>query len=83
MVNGSIRDVAALRALPIGVKALGSTPRRSRKEDTGERDVPLTFTGATFTPGRRLVGDDDGIVILPADEVPEASAAAMKGRSGS
>ncbi|GAA1085098.1 MULTISPECIES: ribonuclease E activity regulator RraA [Streptomyces violaceusniger group] len=69
IVNGSIRDVAALRTLPIGIKALGSNPRRSRKEGTGERDIPLTFGGVTFVPGQRLVSDEDGIVILPAGEV--------------
>ncbi|MEU8874835.1 hypothetical protein AB0D24_27575 [Streptomyces javensis] len=58
-----------LRTLPIGIKALGSNPRRSRKEGTGESDIPLTFGGVTFVLGQRLVSDEDGIVILPAGEV--------------
>src|SRR5690606_21478052 len=51
IVNGVIRDRVALGELPIGVKALGSNPRKSSKEGTGEADQPVTFGGVTFTPG--------------------------------
>lgn len=64
VVNGSVRDVDALAQLPIGIKALGSNPRRSRKEGIGERDVPLSFGGARFVPGALVVSDDDGVVAL-------------------
>ena len=37
--------------LAIGVKALGSNPRPSGKDGAGEVDVPVSFGGATFTPG--------------------------------
>jgi regulator of ribonuclease activity A len=64
VINGAVRDVAALGSLDIGVKALGSNPRRSSKEGTGEADVPLSFGGVSFVPGQYLVADDDGIVVL-------------------
>ncbi|GGU21989.1 ribonuclease E activity regulator RraA [Nocardioides albus] len=70
VVNGAVRDTAALADLPIGVKALGSNPRRSRKEGVGHRDVVVTFGGAAFTPGAYLVSDDDGIVTFPLGVVP-------------
>ncbi|GAA5058610.1 regulator of ribonuclease activity A [Thermocatellispora tengchongensis] len=63
VVNGAVRDVAALRELPLGVKALGSNPRRSAKDGAGERDVPVTFGGVTFHPGAELFSDDDGILV--------------------
>ncbi|MEQ4722132.1 ribonuclease E activity regulator RraA [Nonomuraea sp. B19D2] len=63
VINGAVRDVAALRELDLGVKALGSNPRKSGKEGTGERDVPVTFGGATFRPGAELFSDDDGILV--------------------
>lgn len=65
VIYGAVRDVAALRELSIGVKALGSNPRRSRKEGLGVRGETLAFGGAVFTPGRTLVADEDGIVVLP------------------
>jgi regulator of ribonuclease activity A len=65
IVNGAVRDVQLLDQLPIGVKALGSNPRKSTKTGTGQRDVPVSFGGALFTPGREVVSDEDGIVVLP------------------
>ena len=64
VVNGCVRDVAALRDLPIGIKALGSTPLPSGKKGDGELDVPVAFGDVTFTPGSMLFSDDDGIVLL-------------------
>jgi len=62
VIHGAVRDVAALRALPLGVLALGSNPRRSAKEGVGERDVPVAFGGVEFGPGRTLWADEDGVV---------------------
>ncbi|WP_018157735.1 ribonuclease E activity regulator RraA [Demetria terragena] len=63
VIHGAVRDVAALRELDLGVRALGSNPRKSAKEGTGEVDVPLTFGDATFTPGATLWADEDGILV--------------------
>nr|WP_055502704.1 ribonuclease E activity regulator RraA [Nonomuraea pusilla] len=63
VINGAVRDVAALRGLDLGVKALGSNPRKGSKLGTGERDVPVTFGGVTFHPGAHLWSDDDGILV--------------------
>ena len=66
VIHGVVRDVAALGTLDIGLKALGSNPRKSSKQGTGERDVPVSFGGAVFAPGAQLVSDEDGVVVLPA-----------------
>ncbi len=66
VLNAGVRDVAVLRHLPIGIKALGSIPKRSAKEGVGEVDVPVEFGGVTFMPGAILTSDDDGIVVLDA-----------------
>lgn len=65
VVHGAIRDVAELNAMAIGVRALGTAPRRGGRSGQGECDVPLRFGGVTFTPGCRLVADADGVVVLP------------------
>jgi regulator of ribonuclease activity A len=65
VINGAVRDVAALRALDLGVKALGSNPRKSAKEGTGEAGVPVGFGGVEFRPGAWLYSDEDGIVLAP------------------
>lgn len=64
VLNACVRDSAALRTLELGIKALGTQPRPSAKKGDGEAGVPVTFGGVTFTPGARLVGDDDGVVVL-------------------
>jgi regulator of ribonuclease activity A len=64
IIHGAVRDVAILRTLPLGIKALGSNPRKSTKTGDGERDVVVSFGGATFTPGATVYSDNDGIVVL-------------------
>ncbi len=66
IVNGAVRDAAALRGIDIGIKALGTNPRKSGKTGAGAIDVPVTFGGVTFQPGDMLHADDDGIVLLPS-----------------
>ena len=62
VVHGAVRDVIALRDLPLGALALGSNPRRSAKDGIGERDVTVSFGGVEFAPGQRLWADEDGIL---------------------
>jgi regulator of ribonuclease activity A len=64
VLNGCVRDTAALAKLAIGIKALGTCPRPSTKTGAGEVDVPVSFGGAEFAPGATLYSDDDGIVVL-------------------
>jgi len=63
VVHGAVRDVVALAGLDIGIKALGSNPRKSAKEGVGEIDVPVAFGGVRFEPGAHLYSDEDGIVV--------------------
>lgn len=64
VINGAVRDSAMLRTLDIGIKALGTNPRKSTKTGAGERDRPVEFGGVVFTPGDILYSDDDGIVVV-------------------
>ena len=63
VINGAIRDSAAIGRLPIGVKALGTNPRKSGKTGTGETDVVLRFGDVEFRPGARLYADEDGVLV--------------------
>lgn len=63
IVNGVLRDSVAIAALPLGVKALGTNPRKSAKEGTGDLDVEVSFGGVTFRPGARLWADHDGVLV--------------------
>jgi regulator of ribonuclease activity A len=64
IVNGAVRDAAALRTIDIGIKALGTNPRKSTKAGEGERDVVVELGGIRFAPGDIAYSDDDGIVVV-------------------
>lgn len=63
IVNGAVRDSAILRTLDIGIKALGTNPRKSTQTGAGEKNVPVEFGGVTFNAGEKLYSDQDGIVV--------------------
>ena len=63
VVNGAIRDRTAIAELPLGVKALGSNPRKSAKAGAGEVDVELVIDGVTIRPGAMIWCDPDGILV--------------------
>ncbi|SDQ77659.1 ribonuclease E activity regulator RraA [Microbacterium sp. cf332] len=63
IVNGAIRDRVAIAELPLGVKALGSNPRKSAKAGIGEVDVPVSIAGVVFVPGRHVWADPDGVLV--------------------
>ena len=67
IVHGAVRDAATLSTLAIGIKALGTNPRKSTKAGTGERDVVIHLGGVDFTPGDVAYSDDDGIVVVAPD----------------
>jgi regulator of ribonuclease activity A len=66
VINGCVRDAAGLDELGLGVKALGTNPRPSRKDGEGERNVVVGFGEVTFEPGALLYADEDGVVVGPA-----------------
>jgi regulator of ribonuclease activity A len=66
IVNGAVRDAATLRTLDIGIKALGTNPRKSAKTGAGERGIAVSLGGVNFMPGDLAYSDEDGIVVLAA-----------------
>jgi regulator of ribonuclease activity A len=67
VINGAVRDVVALRDLNLGIKALGSNPRKSAKDGVGETGVPVSFGEAEIRPGMWLYSDEDGLVLATRD----------------
>ncbi len=63
LVHGAIRDSGAIGAMDLGVKALGTCPRKTEKAGQGLRDVPVAFGGAILRPGDWLYADADGVVL--------------------
>lgn len=63
ILNAVIRDSAEIDAMPIGVRALGTSPVKSACDGAGEIDVAVRFAGVTFRPGDYAYADEDGILV--------------------
>ena len=68
VIDGAVRDSDILPTLAIPVFAKGVTHRGCYKDGPGEINVTIACGGAVVRPGDLVVGDSDGIVIVPYDE---------------
>ncbi len=71
VIDGMIRDSAEVRALDFAVFCRGTHPSATSKTDPGEIDVEVTCGGVRVRPGDWVVGDDDGVVIVPSGVAAE------------
>ena len=69
VINGAIRDLDALRAGSLPVYAAGVTHRGPYKDGPGEINVAVSFDGMVIEPGDLVIGDNDGILCIPFDQV--------------
>jgi 5-oxopent-3-ene-1,2,5-tricarboxylate decarboxylase / 2-hydroxyhepta-2,4-diene-1,7-dioate isomerase len=66
VTDGAIRDSAVLAGLEIPVYHAAAHPAvLGRRHIPWETDVAVACAGATIQPGDILVGDADGVVVLP------------------
>lgn len=72
IVNGSIRDVEALKDVDIPIYATGTSPNGPYKNGPGALNVPVTLGNIAINPGDILIGDADGVVVLREDELDYA-----------
>jgi regulator of ribonuclease activity A len=63
LVNGCVRDSTELGQVPVGIRALNTSPLKSGKNGRGERGVKLSFAGVEFWPEQYLYADGDGILL--------------------
>jgi regulator of ribonuclease activity A len=63
LLYGCIRDSAEIAGMTLGVKALGTIPRKGEPRGEGQRDISVTFAGVTFRPGDWVYCDEDGVVV--------------------
>lgn len=69
LIDGCIRDSAAIRDLDFPVYAKGATPRGPYKNGPGEINVPVVCGGVVVNPGDIVYGDADGVVVINPDDV--------------
>ena len=72
VINGCVRDVHEINAIDIGVRAIGTCPRKSKKQGKGETNATLFFAGVKISPGDYIYVDEDGIVVAERKLVPSS-----------
>ena len=65
VASGTVRDVALLRRDRFPVFSRGVSPRAPQKNTPGSINVPVEVGGVVVSPGDIVVGDDDGITVVP------------------
>ncbi|MBF6184189.1 MULTISPECIES: fumarylacetoacetate hydrolase family protein [Nocardia] len=78
VTDGGVRDYAAVAEIGVPVFSQGPHPAvLGRKHVPWEVDVAVACGGATVLPGDVIVGDDDGVIVIPADIAEEVADAAL------
>lgn len=75
VINGAIRDSAAIAAQLFPVYAAGITHRGPYKDGPGEINVPVAIDGMIIAPGDLIIGDEDGLLAVAIDEAETILAA--------
>jgi RraA family protein len=65
VLDGPIRDIAALRNVGIPIYATGSTPGGPFRRGPGEINVPVACGNIHVDPGDIILGDCDGVIVIP------------------
>ncbi|WP_331233202.1 RraA family protein [Natronorarus salvus] len=68
VIDGAIRDRAEVARMGFPVFARGTHPAGPGKEFEGSVDEPVTCGGIRVEPGDLVVGDGDGVCVVPASE---------------
>ncbi|MBC7340395.1 MAG: RraA family protein [Firmicutes bacterium] len=79
VVDGAVRDGEGIREMGFPVFAGGLTPAGPYKNGPGEINVPVACGGVVVFPGDIVVGDGDGVVVIPAPDA-ESVLAKAEGR---
>lgn len=67
IINGAIRDSRGMAPLPLGVMALGTTPRRGWQARPGQAGGTITLGGARIESSHWIYADVDGVLVAPAE----------------
>ena len=65
VVDGVIRDIVGIKNLDFPVFCKGTTVAASGKAGVGQINIPISCGGVSVSPGDLIVGDADGVVVIP------------------
>ena len=71
ILNAAIRDALAFLDVNLPVFAAGVSHRGPYKDGPGEINVPIAIDGMIIEPGDLVIGDWDGVLAVPFENVQE------------
>ena len=79
VIDGYARDLSVIRSLGFAVLCRGADPRdMNGRGEVVAHSVTVGFDGVTIAPGDLVVGDDDGVVVVPEELIDDAVRAAVE-----
>lgn len=78
VLNGAVRDIDVIAAGTFPLYAAGVTHRGPYKDGPGEINVPVAIDGMVIQPGDLMLGDADGLLCVPYDDVEQVLAASRE-----
>lgn len=77
VIDGAVRDVGDCAQMGFPVFARAVTPAGPYRNGPGKVNVDVAIGGVVVHPGDLVLGDDDGIAIIPAGEAETVLAGAI------
>jgi regulator of RNase E activity RraA len=65
VLDGPIRDIDEIGKWDFPVYCTGTTPGGPYKDGPGEINVPIACGGVSINPGDIILGDPDGVIVIP------------------
>lgn len=78
VMSGSVRDALELRRDRFPIFSRSISPRAPQKNTPGSINVPVHMAGLVVYPGDIIIGDDDGVVVVPLPMAEETLEKALK-----
>ncbi|MFA5859349.1 MAG: 3-hexulose-6-phosphate synthase [Elusimicrobiota bacterium] len=77
IVHGAVRDTMDIVKIKLPIFTKTVQPNAGEPKGYGEINVPLIIGGIKVSPGDWVIGDDDGVIVLPKNDVVEIANRAM------